>query len=140
MEPRESPKKLDSLPIFGAVAIVLIVGGFFLFKKPSQKTTPPESQKVESRNVKEFTIDGSNFQFSQKIITVSKGDNVKITFRDDDGTHNLVLSGYNLATNTLRGGGQDSIEFVADKTGTFDYFCSVANHRDLGMNGTLVVQ
>jgi uncharacterized cupredoxin-like copper-binding protein len=32
------------------------------------------------------------------------------------------------------------VQFVADKTGTFEFYCSVGNHRQMGMVGTLVVQ
>ena len=52
----------------------------------------------------------------------------------------MVVDGYNVSTKTLSEGGSDTIQFVSDKTGSFEYYCSVANHRDLGMKGVLVVQ
>jgi len=33
-----------------------------------------------------------------------------------------------------------SVTFVADKTGTFEYYCSVGNHRAQGMVGKLIVE
>lgn len=94
---------------------------------------------ARSANVKEFTIVGSNYQFLPSSITVNDGDTVKINFKDDDGVHNLVVDGYNISTNTVRGGSQDTIQFVANKAGQFAYYCSVAGHRDLGMTGILIV-
>lgn len=33
-----------------------------------------------------------------------------------------------------------SVTFVADETGTFEYYCSVGNHRGQGMIGKLIVE
>jgi len=127
---------------FSLVALPLILSG----KKTAAPSPTPipqqqvESAAVESGPVKEFTVDGSNFSFSPSTITVKKGDNVKITFKDDDGRHNLVLDGYGLSTSTIGAGSEDSISFVADKAGTFQYYCSVPTHKDKGMIGTLTVK
>jgi nitrite reductase (NO-forming) len=40
----------------------------------------------------------------------------------------------------VNGGETTSVEFVADKTGTFEYYCSVGAHRAMGMTGSLVVE
>lgn len=36
--------------------------------------------------------------------------------------------------------GVTSVTFVADTLGTFEYYCSVGNHRAQGMVGNLVVE
>lgn len=134
------------------VLILLGVGTFLFFRSRQAATTSTPLSQQDSLSgvnpaptidpkapVKEFTVDGTNYAFSPSTITVNKGDTVKITFKDDDGRHNLVINGYNVATNIIDGGSEDSITFVADKTGNFEYYCSVGNHRDQGMTGTLVV-
>ncbi|HJY98400.1 MAG TPA: cupredoxin domain-containing protein [Patescibacteria group bacterium] len=144
---------ISPLVIFFFVLIVIAGGAYYFLSqansKESQNTLLPTNQ-TKSQNtevtpaasgpVKEFTIDGSSYALNPATITVNKGDSVKITFKDNDSSHDLVIDGYNLRTKVLRPGGTDTIEFVADKAGTFEYFCSVANHRALGMTGTLVVQ
>lgn len=65
---------------------------------------------------------------------------MKITFRDDEGFHDLVVDGYQAATKRINGGQTGTVEFVADKTGSFAYYCSVGNHRGKGMQGMLVVE
>lgn len=105
------------------------------------ETQPVASDSAMSNgNVREFTVDGSSYEFDPSTITVNKGDTVKITFKDDDGTHNLVISGYNVSTKILGSGTEEVVTFVADKVGSFEFYCSVANHKALGMTGTLVVQ
>ena len=135
------------------LVVVLLLGlaaGGYYFVSASNKNevkAPAVSQEVqqvvdanEATNVKEFTVDGSNFAFSPKEIKVSKGDTVKITFKDIDGMHNLVIDGYNVKTNIIKGGSEDTITFVADKTGQFEYYCSVGNHKESGMTGTFIVE
>ena len=153
--PTESstPQKANSFPVAILVIALLVVVGVIAFKgmktKPSddsstaveQISSPsPAATQTPSGPVKEFTVSGSNFKFSPSKITVKKGDNVKITFKDDDGMHNLVVDGYNVQTNTIKSGDSDSVTFLADKTGTFTYYCAVDSHRQKGMTGTLVVQ
>lgn len=153
MEPELTHKKTNLWPVFGGIAIILAVGSFLLLRGKTQSNATGNgnveaAQSQTSLNqiidpnapVKEFTIDGSNFSFNPSTITVNKGDTVKIIFKDDDGTHNLAIDGYNVSTNVIGGGSRDSIQFVADKAGSFEYFCSVGAHRDLGMTGTLIVK
>ncbi len=89
---------------------------------------------------KEFSVTGSNFQFVPSELRVKKGDKVKITLVNSGGRHHLVVDGYNVSTQVIQGGASDSVSFVADKAGTFEYFCSVANHRQMGMRGNLIVE
>lgn len=90
-------------------------------------------------SVKEFTVTGSNFKFDPSTITVKKGDKVKITFVNSAGFHDWVLDGY-AKTKQINGGAQEVVEFTADKAGSFEYYCSVGQHRAQGMKGTLIVQ
>ena len=90
--------------------------------------------------VKEFTVTGSNFSFDPSEIKVKKGDTVKITFKNSGGMHDWVLEEFNVRTKRIQGGEQEVVEFVADKTGTFEYYCSVGSHRAMGMKGNLIVE
>jgi plastocyanin len=89
---------------------------------------------------KEFTITGSSFSFAPNAITVNKGDTVKITFKNANGFHDLVIDEFNARTQKINGGQSETITFVADKAGTFEYYCSVGTHRQMGMVGTLTVK
>lgn len=136
----EVKKSSKLLPIIGTVAAVGVIALAVFFGSKRPGTRVEGASIAASGPVKEFTVDGTNYAFNPVTITVNKGDMVKITFKDDDGAHNLVVDGYNVATNTIGAGSTDTIQFVADKAGSFEYYCAVANHRDLGMTGTLIVQ
>lgn len=93
-----------------------------------------------AEQVKIIDISGKPFEFDMKEIRVNKGDRVRINFTNSQGFHDWVLDGYNVRTKQIQAGQTDSIEFVADKAGEFDFYCSVPTHRDKGMMGKLVVE
>jgi plastocyanin len=102
--------------------------------------SPSPSVAPEASNVKEFVVEGNNFAFSVKEMTVKKGDRVRVVFNNKDGRHDWRLDEFaGAATKVIMGGQSETIEFTADKAGSFEYYCSVGSHRQMGMKGTLTV-
>ena len=87
-----------------------------------------------------FNVSATNFEFDIKTITVNEGDTIVINLTNNSNAlHDWVLDEFNAETDELSEGQSDSITFVADQAGTFEYYCSVPGHRQLGMIGTLTV-
>ncbi|MDX1608441.1 MAG: plastocyanin/azurin family copper-binding protein [Candidatus Spechtbacterales bacterium] len=99
-----------------------------------------EGSMMEEGEVKTFNVTGSNFEFSTEEIRVNEGDTVRIVFNVAEGFHDWRVDEFSASTEVLSSGGQETIEFVADSAGTYEYYCSVGNHREMGMVGTLIVQ
>ena len=99
-----------------------------------------EESTVSQPSVKEFTVEAVPYSFSLSTMEVNKGDTVKITVKNTKGTHDLKIDEFNVSTRTLQAGEEQTITFVADKAGSFQYYCSVGNHRAQGMWGTLTVK
>ncbi len=96
---------------------------------------------VSSGEVKELTVTGSNFKWELTGPSVKKGDTVKLTIKVAEGGHGFSLPAFNVRSQELREGKEQVVEFVADKSGSFEYFCNVpcgSGHRQ--MRGTLVVE
>ena len=102
--------------------------------EPAPSPTPPAAQ------TKTFNITGKNFSFSVNEIRVKKGGKVKINFTSTDGLHDWVVDEFAARTTRVNTGDSASVEFIADKTGTFEYYCSVSIHRQAGMKGKLIVE
>ncbi|MFQ5496986.1 MAG: cupredoxin domain-containing protein [Nitrosopumilus sp.] len=75
-------------------------------------------------------------------ITVSKGNLIEIHFINEEknehgeySTHNLNIDEFNVHTKDLGYFQTETITFLADKVGTFDYYCTI--HED--MKGVLTV-
>lgn len=84
---------------------------------------------------------GENFKFTPSEIRVHRGDKVRIDFSNIGGMpHNWVIDEFNAQTPQLQVGESASVELTADKAGTFEYYCSVGQHRKMGMVGKLVVE
>lgn len=86
-----------------------------------------------------FEVSGTNFAFSETELTVKEGDTVRIIFTSEDGFHDWVLDEFDAATEQVQTGGVTQVTFIADKAGTYEYYCSVGEHRANGMVGTLTV-
>ena len=138
------------LSIFLTIALVFVAGCYAQNGAQQDKTTTPttpgetgsdiETGETGQGEVKEFTIREHSFMLDPSTITVNKGDTVRITVINDQGTHDLNIDGYNEKTSVISAGDSEVIEFVADREGTFDMLCGVGNHREQGMEGTLIVQ
>lgn len=141
------------------VVVAAAVLGWFIFKNqampspksieqsvPSQTTMQSFSEPImESTDssvagVREFTVTGSSFKFDTPEIKVKKGDTVKITFKNTGGMHNFVIDEFNVKTKPAQSPSQETVTFVADKTGQFAYYCSIGQHRANGMEGKLIVE
>jgi plastocyanin len=89
---------------------------------------------------KVFTVKGVNYGYDVKEIKVKEGDTVTINFISSDGFHDWVVDEFDAATKKVQPGVPTSVTFVADKKGTFEYYCSVGQHRVHGMVGNLIVE
>lgn len=103
----------------------------------TQPSTTPMSNSGKVITVK---VEGGMFYFSPNTIKVNKGDTVKIVFTNIEGKHDFVIDEFNVKTEVLAENATQTIKFVADKVGSFEYYCSVQDHRQMGMKGTLTVE
>ena len=84
-------------------------------------------------------VGGKNFSFLPNLITVKKGQTVQINFSSEQGFHDWVVDEFDAKTEQINAPGESSVTFVADEAGEFEFYCSVGQHRQLGMVGKLVV-
>lgn len=103
-------------------------------------TAPAATSTPSTSAVKTFNVSGSNFNFSVTEMRVKKGDRVKVVFKSVDGFHDWIVDEFNAKTSRVQTSQTAEVEFVADKIGTFEYYCSVGSHRASGMKGNLIVE
>ncbi len=86
-----------------------------------------------------FDLIGEDFRFSPDTLRVNDGDTVRINFSNPDVVPHLIdLPAFNQHI-ALAPGGEFTLEFVVDKTGSFPFVCSVPGHEEAGMIGSLIV-
>ena len=151
--------------ILAAVAILAVAGGAYYFTQMKPQTEQEESalipadetslagsgndeldtatgssEMVVDENAQVFEVSASIFVFSLTVMKVKKGDPVRVVFTNDEGTHDWVLDEFDAKTEMLNAGESAEVTFVADETGEFEYYCSVGQHRKMGMVGKLIVE
>ena len=128
--------------IVGIIVIAAVYAGLNMSGQPvlqqgTNTATPAASPEVK---VTTFNVEARPFSFTPNEIRVKKGDTVRINFTNAEGFHDLVIDEFNARTNQLQAGQSQIIEFIADREGTFTYYCSVPGHRARGMEGKLIVE
>lgn len=97
---------------------------------------PPNQNTLSSSSgvsAGEYTIEAFRFGYKPDTLTVKQGERVTITIVNKDTLHGLRIPDLGVS-------GETSVTFVADKTGTYKWFCNAfcgSGHRD--MSGTLIV-
>jgi len=118
-----------------ALLAILLLGSIIL-SGCSQK---PQVKEFVMESYTEIIDEKYYPKFSPNEITVNKGDTVRIKITNTKGTHDFKIDEFAVATSQINGGEKATVAFTADKAGSFEYYCSVGNHRTMGMKGTLTV-
>jgi len=148
----------DNIISISVVTVVVILVGFFVLQgfspvnsdqfifKPSTNITLKAVNFPQGYHYLSQSTKGSkgvpSVAGSSPSLIVSKGNLVQIHLineeRNQSGNpskHNLNIDEFNVHTNDLGYFQTDSILFLSDKTGTFDYYCSI--HPE--MKGTITI-
>ena len=90
--------------------------------------------------VKTIDVIASQFKFEPATISVAEGDTVRLRLRSADRTHGIGIKAFRVKALIPKVGDAVTVEFVADRAGTFDITCSEycgTGHR--AMKGKLIV-
>ena len=154
---------MSKLIIALIVIVLLAIGGFFVYNNLSNgaavdnsntnagtstdtnTNTGTNAGTDSNEDVKTFVLTGENFKFKMSEtenpdIIVKQGDKVRIEFSSVGGFHDWKIDEFNAATEQINDGESTFVEFVADKKGTFEYYCGVGQHRSMGMKGNFIVE
>ncbi|MBI5226281.1 cupredoxin domain-containing protein [Candidatus Micrarchaeota archaeon] len=94
---------------------------------------------ISESSVLEINMTAKQFEFSPSVITVKKGQKVRINLSSPDVAHSFAAPDFKVNVR-VEGGDTAIAEFVPDKAGTFDFRCFVpcgAGHKE--MRGQIVV-
>ena len=140
--------------IVGMVLIALGIVGFMLFGSGgsgntvkildnggANSITGQTTAQIpsDSGKTKEFTMTANEFAFQPGLIEVNEGDTVILHITSIDVAHGISIPEFGVSQN-LPIGEQKTVQFVADKKGTFTFRCHVfcgTGHSE--MTGNLVV-
>jgi len=121
-----------------------MLGGTDTPADSTQQTADQTTADNEAAEESEYDhiIVTENFRFTPSQITARAGQTLRILVNNQEGTHDLVIDGLNVATVLLAPGQSEVIELTIpeDAAGqTYEFHCSVGTHRQMGMVGTIIV-
>ncbi len=136
------------LIVLGIFLAVIIVGVFLMGRPKTQpvavETPSPaasDSGTIEEGDIREISISASEYSFNPLSLSLNKGEKVRLTVTNNGRMqHDLVIEELNLGTEMLTRGESGVIEFTVPESGELTYFCSVSNHRALGMEGKITIK
>jgi cytochrome c oxidase subunit II len=120
----------------------LMIAPLFVFvllswKTEAQDTQPGQATTASSHDIQ---LTCKKYAFSPDPVRVKKGEHVRLIITATDHDHGIKLEAFQIEQK-LKKGVPTTVEFTADKAGTFPFKCSVfcgLGHG--GMKGTLVVE
>lgn len=135
---------LGVLIALGVAGIVLAEG--LKFTNSASKRKADFNSSLASKNPDQTSesrveITADEYSFTPQTISLKKGVLTEIVLKNiGNGTHNLVIPGLNVETESIGPGEETSVEVTPAKTGEFSFSCSISNHKELGMTGQVMVK
>lgn len=115
---------------------LLVVGVVSLLSPFALQPTAQE----QAPNRREITLTARNYRFTPNRIEVAQDDLVKLTVQSEDNAYSLTIDEYRVSRR-VPAGGSTTLEFRADRAGTFSFYSNMTNDaRHAQMKGELVVR
>lgn len=123
------------LPI-ACLAVALTAAPAFLASPLDPSSGVDAEAAAQDRTIQ---VSGEDFSFTPSTIEVDEGETITFEFTND-GTVVHNFGGEFGRTDTIAAGETDTVTATFDSPGDQAFWCSVGNHRDMGMEGTITVQ
>jgi plastocyanin len=139
----------------GMIILLIAVTGGFMFVSNSQRnpditatnsvpadnaTAAPETAQTQDvATAMVIDVEAGSFYYTPDTITIKKGQPVKIVMTSVSMMHDFVIDELNVAMPIIQNGDTGEVEFTPAVAGTFEYYCSVGEHRANGQVGRLIV-
>lgn len=118
--------------------------------KKSDSTMMGQSQTMQGENaqievqqnqmMKAVTVTASNYSYDVREIRAKKGENLKVLFINQEGMHDFVIDDLNVKSGTVMGGNSVELSIPTDVPGTYEYYCSIGDHKARGMVGKVIIE
>ncbi|MBP9690752.1 cupredoxin domain-containing protein [Candidatus Woesebacteria bacterium] len=159
----------SQMVIVGVIILIVVMGGGYLFMRSQGQEAAPEQLVMEEKQPTEegmaqaetgmaedasdaatsdmmedevqiVTVEAGSFYFKPNEIRVKKGQKVRIVMNSVSMMHDFVIDELGVKLPVVKDGDTGEVEFVASTAGSFEYYCSVGQHRAQGQVGTLIVE
>lgn len=143
-----TPNSNNNVMVMGTIVVLIIVliAGFFFIQSRSKNPVSPATQEqvIEvpadmATQESTTTLEAGSFYYKPRVINAKVGEKIKVVMTSKDMMHDFNIDELNVRMPITKTGNTNTVGFTADKAGTYEFYCSVANHRTKGQVGKLVV-
>ena len=133
--------RTSSLLLVGVVGLLSPFAFHALAHASTSSASPERAEGQEQApNRREIMLTARNYRFSPARIEVAQDDLVKLTVQSEDNAYSLTIDEYRVSRR-VPAGGSTTLEFRADRAGTFAFYSNLTNDsRHAQMRGELVVR
>ena len=103
----------------------------------AMETTEPEAMMAEGKVVE---VVADDFKYDVKEIRVKQGEKLTVSVMNSQGFHDFVIDELEVNSGMITAGDTMELEIPTDKPGTYEFYCSVGQHRQMGMKGMLIIE
>jgi len=133
-----NPKKLKGFLIvvivISAIGAILIIFRSFNYFSREKKEVNVQNQNAQINEVKEFRIQATRFNYGPDVIRAKRGEKIKLTIDNIDTLHGIRIPDLGIS-------GNESLEFVVDKLGEFNWYCNnYCGGAHSQMQGKLIIE
>ncbi len=157
-EPAVQKNKMNPMMIVVAIAVIAVIAAVAMFMKggtsksdeesvsPANQTTQSVDESTQGAvtntngNAVIIKMEAGSFYFKPNVIRAKIGQTVRVELAAVSMQHDFVIDKLGVKSALVPSGQSTTVEFVADTLGEFEFYCSVGNHRQQGMIGTLIVE
>lgn len=90
-----------------------------------------------------ISITSLSYKYEPNVIEAKPGEIIQLTVNNAEGVHDFVIDELNVKSTKLDGAGTDQVTFTIPEDievgTTYEFYCSVGKHREMGMVGTLKI-
>jgi heme/copper-type cytochrome/quinol oxidase subunit 2 len=123
----------------GFAALATAAGAGVMLAGPLVSRLLAHPGQDQAPNRREFTVTAKEYRFSPNRLEVTQDDLVKLTVHSGDVAYSLTIDAYRVSRR-VPAGGSTTLEFRADRTGTFVFYSNLSNDsRHAQTRGELVV-
>lgn len=101
-----------------------------------------EGEEAMMEKEADMTIDMKAFSFTPNVIELKAGESMTIKLTNSGGFHDLVIDELDVASKQIAEGDETMVTITApaDASGeSYEFYCSVGDHRAKGMVGTITI-
>lgn len=164
----ETTTQNSNMKVMGGILllIIVLVGGFIYMRSRDVKEVESQSSEMvqedmaqqgsgveagadtemkettesASTDMQTITVEAGGFYYKPNVIKAKVGEKIKIVMTSKDMMHDFVIDELGVKLPITKSGETKEVEFTASKAGTFEFYCSVGQHRKNGQVGQLIVE